>query len=904
MRHCIGWVLLSLGLSACTSSMPLGSRQAQPEAPVEVKTLANGLELVTQADSRGVTAIDLTIHAGSAHEQPGEGGLAHLVEHVVCSAQTGTQEWIEALTALGAVHANATTALDETKYFSIVPSDKVDQALALYQQVLENPVSRIDDSTLARENQIVRQELQMRDDWSIPMAAWAELLHMLYPADYAYGRVAFAPNDDATFTREQVQTFVARHYLPQNSTLALVGGLPSKATLDTWGALPGATTTKFKRPAKPRGASSAHSWDPKLPPGPTVKQLHLPVDQSTLWFGWRVPKGPGRISKGPQVLAYLGNERLQPPHYIDEHIAGIGRASMWSHEGNEGMLVLGSLELAEDVQPERALRWVNLQLRHAVFESFGLVKGGLAYDVDQIGATAGLAHAHWLSANQHPLMRAALLGQIAHQGLNPKEVFEELTQTSDVQPSAIKELVSAWVTPERVRAVHVVGGGVRQMQNEAATSAHARRADIAATLVSEHQLANNAKPPRTSQVESGRLPNGLSYAFFDWPNAQTPVVVLGHDRGAADAPTPEIGFATECSLARHTWLELGERGIDLGRNWNADSSFMAAQSPIVDVATLASVVLQREREETPIWPGYLRAPHELPTAISPHYHRTRMTLLRDHPWAQNVTSYATDDVTLEQVNEQYVRAFDAKSALLVVVGDLSEVGVKAKILQRAAEVAPLSTAGDEGELVVSAPLMWTPLSAVTFEELSLNAEHASFLCLLPNTSTDAVNRVTASAAKRALTSSLREERAVSYYVGGGIRSFRSEPVMLVLDVDMSYDHIVEALSGWRDFRAQEARTVLAPQISGARFSLAHDTTTLGLTTASIATALFDAWRTARPFDSIEKLPQELAAVTEQSVFDAFDFCRQHSVLTFYGNATRLRETWTSIQAPGGSVVAN
>jgi hypothetical protein len=65
-----------------------------------------------------------------------------------------------------------------------------------------------------------------------------------------------------------------------------------------------------------------------------------------------------------------------------------------------------------------------------------------------------------------------------------------------------------------------------------------------------------------------------------------------------------------------------------------------------------------------------------------------------------------------------------------------------------------------------------------------------------------------------------------------------------------------------------------------------------LTTQGIATALFHAWRERPPFDGVERLPSAVAVTDDQQVLETFEFCREHSVLTFYGDRDRLKSTWS------------
>ena len=81
-------------------------------------------------DSKPSTTVNLTIRVGSRHENYGETGMAHLLEHLVFKGTpTHRTPWVE-FTRRG-LRTNGTTWVDRTNYYaSFTASDRMPSTLA------------------------------------------------------------------------------------------------------------------------------------------------------------------------------------------------------------------------------------------------------------------------------------------------------------------------------------------------------------------------------------------------------------------------------------------------------------------------------------------------------------------------------------------------------------------------------------------------------------------------------------------------------------------------------------------------------------------------------------------------------------------------------------------------------
>src|SRR4029077_16462749 len=127
--------------------------------------LANGLEVFVQEDHRQPhVAVSLRIHAGAKDDPPGRSGMAPLVEHLQLSGSAHTQpdSFFPTAFDLGAQRIDATNANDSTTYYETVPPSALESMLWCEADRLASAKSGWSDAMIAREKNIVAQEIRGR----------------------------------------------------------------------------------------------------------------------------------------------------------------------------------------------------------------------------------------------------------------------------------------------------------------------------------------------------------------------------------------------------------------------------------------------------------------------------------------------------------------------------------------------------------------------------------------------------------------------------------------------------------------------------------------------------------------------------------------------------------------------
>ena len=272
-------VLLTL-LFAVTLSIPGLAQDSPPRINLDVKEfrLKNGmLFLVVERHATPQVACHLSIRAGSALEEAGKTGIAHMLEHMMFKGTKnfGTmdprrdqalQDQIEAayqvilseerkrtpdhsliqakrkemerlrlqvqeiyvpqafssqLGMNGAVRVNAFTSKDETQYFMSVPSDMVEQWFSIVSEQLFEPAWR----EFYVEKEVIQREWAFRYVNNPDGAAWLDLHATAYTAHPYRNPTIGWKSDMEKFNTKDAVRFHNAHYQPANAVAVLVGDI-------------------------------------------------------------------------------------------------------------------------------------------------------------------------------------------------------------------------------------------------------------------------------------------------------------------------------------------------------------------------------------------------------------------------------------------------------------------------------------------------------------------------------------------------------------------------------------------------------------------------------------------------------------------------------------------------------
>src|SRR5438874_4589642 len=163
-----------------------------PATPIEVKytqfTLPNGLHVILHEDhSVPIVTVNTWYHVGSANEQPGRTGFAHLFEHLMFmgSGHAPYGEFDSQLETVGGSN-NASTANDRTNYYIDVPSNALDLALFFESDRMGYLLDAMNPKTVDAQRDVVKNERRQSYENAPYGMASIEIAQMLYPQGHPY----------------------------------------------------------------------------------------------------------------------------------------------------------------------------------------------------------------------------------------------------------------------------------------------------------------------------------------------------------------------------------------------------------------------------------------------------------------------------------------------------------------------------------------------------------------------------------------------------------------------------------------------------------------------------------------------------------------------------------------------
>jgi zinc protease len=225
MRHLSCLVLVVVLVLGQVPAMSDADQALQKIVTVEGITeyrLDNGLRVLLFPDhSKPRLTVNLTVFVGSRHEGYGEGGMAHLLEHMVFKGTPSHPNISQALQGRGA-QFNGTTSPDRTNYFETLPAsdDNLEFAIALEADRLVN--SSIKREALASEMTVVRNEFERGEN--TPSSVLGKRIMAAAYAWHNYGKATIGNRSDIERVPiENLQAFYRKYYQPDNAMVVVAG---------------------------------------------------------------------------------------------------------------------------------------------------------------------------------------------------------------------------------------------------------------------------------------------------------------------------------------------------------------------------------------------------------------------------------------------------------------------------------------------------------------------------------------------------------------------------------------------------------------------------------------------------------------------------------------------------------
>ena len=247
---------------------------------------ANGLAVLTAPTPVApVVGFGIVYRVGSRNELPGHTGATHILEHLMFK---GTERFnrdngTEAARELHRVGAsfNATTWLDRTNYFEVLPVERLALAVDIESDRMRGSLVR--DSDLESERRVVLNELDAgeNDSFDLLMKSSFALAYLEHP--YRHPTIGWR-GDVENMTGEILRGFYDAFYHPDNATVIVVGDLDETTALDEvergfggLGRAPGPIPRLTIREPEQRGERRF--------------EIHRSGELGNLALSWHIPEG-------------------------------------------------------------------------------------------------------------------------------------------------------------------------------------------------------------------------------------------------------------------------------------------------------------------------------------------------------------------------------------------------------------------------------------------------------------------------------------------------------------------------------------------------------------------------------------------------------------------------------------
>lgn len=259
--------------------------------------LQNGLRVLLFPDpSKQTITVNITYMVGSKHENYGETGMAHLLEHLVFKGTPKHPNIPQELTEHGA-RPNGTTWVDRTNYFETFNATEENLTWALDLEADRMVNSYIAKKDLDSEMTVVRNEFESGEN--NPFRVLLERVTSTAFLWHNYGKSTIGSRADLeNVPIDKLQAFYRKYYQPDNAVLTVVGKIDEAKTLqminERFGTIP--------KPA--REIAQTYTLDPTQD-GERYVELKRVGDVQVAMTGYHVPAGSHADFAAIQVLSRI-----------------------------------------------------------------------------------------------------------------------------------------------------------------------------------------------------------------------------------------------------------------------------------------------------------------------------------------------------------------------------------------------------------------------------------------------------------------------------------------------------------------------------------------------------------------------------------------------------------------------
>ena len=205
---------------------PLSAREVK-FPPFQVKTLANGLQVITVAHhEQPAVTMRMLVRAGTAQDPDGKGGLAELVAKLLDQGTTTrtAQQIADQIDSIGGAMGTG-SGTDLTFVNAVVMKDSFAVAMDLVSDVIRHPAFSPEEIERQREQAVSSLRVSSEDPSYVASMLFDRLVYGFHP----YGKPGSGtPQSLPRITQDDLRAFHRQHFVPNNMILGIVGDITSE----------------------------------------------------------------------------------------------------------------------------------------------------------------------------------------------------------------------------------------------------------------------------------------------------------------------------------------------------------------------------------------------------------------------------------------------------------------------------------------------------------------------------------------------------------------------------------------------------------------------------------------------------------------------------------------------------
>jgi zinc protease len=228
-RARLKWNLAFLIFFLYCLSIPLS--EAGLREQVFETVLPNGLKVILLENHKApLVTFQVWYRVGSRNEAWGKTGLSHMLEHMMFKGteKVGPEEFSKTIQENGG-NDNAFTSYDYTAYFENLSVDRIQVAIDMEADRMQNLVLREED--FRTERMVVMEERRLRTEDNPQTVLVEQLMATAFEIQPYHWPIIGWMEDIARFTLEDLKTYYKTYYNPTNAFLIVVGDFKKEELL-------------------------------------------------------------------------------------------------------------------------------------------------------------------------------------------------------------------------------------------------------------------------------------------------------------------------------------------------------------------------------------------------------------------------------------------------------------------------------------------------------------------------------------------------------------------------------------------------------------------------------------------------------------------------------------------------